>query len=264
MKGLVATISIAIVLLWLGACSSQSALPTATVVPTPLVRFTWEATPNTRLLLATDCCASPTTEELVRFYIPEAQLWGGGRFLWTRQDAEGARQVFSTRLSDDEIQALLQEIAAAGFFGWDERYEGEPVVDAAGKCLTVTLADREKTVCETHGGAPDSFYTLFVHLSQGAGTSGRLYRPERAFVTGFHLEDPPGPRPAAELTWEETQVEGPATRILSGFWVEGDPALRILWDAANQNPYHMPLVEDGERLYRIMLQVPGVSWIDPE
>lgn len=41
--------------------------------------------------------------------------------------------------------------------------------------------------------------------------------------------------------------------------------LRILWDAANLNPsYHMPLVQDGDRLYRVILQVPGVSWSEPE
>lgn len=214
-------------------------------------------------MLATYCCDSPTTEELVRFYIPEAQLWGDGRFLWTEREEEGTRQVFVTRLSSDEIQALLQEIAAAGFLAWEAEYQGEPVVDAAGKCLNITLTDRDRTVCEAHGGAPAAFYTLFERLSRGAGNSGLPFRPERAYITGFQLEDLVGPRPAADLTWEEMQAQGPATQILSGFWLEQGETLQMLWDAANQNPYYMPLVEDGDRLFRIILQVPGVSWIEP-
>lgn len=229
-------------------------------IPRPL---DWSVDPGTRVVLATTCCDSPTTEELVRFYIPEAQLWGDGRFLWTEQDEEGARQVFVTWLSTNEMQALLQEVAAAGFLEWDAKYQGEPVVDAAGKCLNITLTDQERSVCEAHGGAPAAFYTLFDRLSQGAGKSGTLYQPERTYVTGFQLEELVGPRPEAELSWEEMQVQGPATQILSGFWLDDEKIVLKLWKAANQDGYHMPLVEDGDRFYRIILQVPGVSWIEP-
>ena len=264
MKGQAFAVSVASILFWLVSCAHISPQSTTvTPAPTPLPRFTWDANADVRVMLATQCCPSPTTEELVRFYIPEAQLWGDGRFLWTEWDEGGARQVFVTRLSSDEMQALLQEIAAIGFFEWDAEYQGEPVVDAAGKCLNITLTDRDRTVCEADGGAPVAFYTFFDRLSQGAGNSGLLFQPERAYVTGFQLEELVGPRSAADLTWEEMQTQGPATQVLSGFWLEQGETLQMLWDAANQDPYYMPLVEDGDQLYRIILQVPAVSWIEP-
>lgn len=171
-----------------------------------------------------------------------------------------ARQVFVAWLSDDEMQTLLQQIAAADFFEWSEAYTGEPVVDAASKCLTITLS--EKTVCETHGGAPPAFYTLFDSLSQGADYSGVPFYPQGAYISGFRVDDQITPRPAAELTWEETPAQGSPVRILIGFWLEEGDTLRMLWDAANQNSCHMPIIEDGERLYRVILQVPGVNWIE--
>lgn len=263
MKGMILTAAIASVLFWLVSCAGTSAERTVTQPSTPRPNFIWDTDPDVRIMLATYCCDSPTIEELVRSYIPEAQLWGDGRLLWTEQDEERARQVFVAWLTPDEMQALLQETASAGFFGWEEVYADEVVVDGTSRCLTITLLDRDKSVCETHGGAPSAFYMLFDHLSQGAEYNGTLFHPDRAFVTGFRLEDLVGPRPAAELRWEEMQVQGPATQILSGFWLEQGETLQMLWEAANQDPYHMPLVEDGDQLYRIILQVPGVSWIEP-
>ena len=263
MKGLLEAVYVFAVLLWLAACSSIAPPTNASPEPTRFAALTWASNPEARVVLVTYCCPSPTTEELVRFYIPEAQLWGDGRFLWIEEDEDGARHVFITRLEPAEVAALLQEIVASGFFEWDEAYQGEAVVDAASTCLSANLVDQAKTVCETHGGTPVAFYNLIDRLSQGAGHSGNRYRPARAFVSGFQLGNVTGTRPAAALTWEETQAEGPATRILSGFWLEGSETLRLLWEAANEDPYHMPVVEDGDNLYRIILQVPGVSWIEP-
>jgi hypothetical protein len=263
MKGMVLTVAVASILFWLVSCAGTSAEINVTPTLTPVPHFLWDTSPDGRVLLATYCCASPTTEELIRFYIPEAQLWGDGRFLWTEQDEKGARQVFVAWLTADEMQALLQEIASAGFFTWEKEYVGEPVVDGVSKCLTVTLVDQMETVCETHGGAPSPFYTLFDHLSQGAGYNGTLFHPDRAFVTGFGPADLAGPQLAAALTWEETQASFPVSRVLSGIWLEDGPALRLLWDAANRDPYRMPVVEDGDNLYRLILQVPGASWIEP-
>jgi hypothetical protein len=214
-------------------------------------------------VLATYCCDIPITQELVRPYIPEAQLWGDGRLVWTEHQANGERQVFMRRLSDGDMAALLQEIIAAGFFGWDEQYAGEPVVDAASKCLTVALTDQTKTVCETHGGAPGAFYTLFDWLSQGAGANGTPYLPQTAYLTGFRLEDTGVPLPEPEVAWPRTLSHIPVGDAINGLWIEGEDLIP-LWEAANQSPYHMPVVEDKNRRYRVILQVPGVSWIEPD
>jgi len=200
---------------------------------------------------------------LVRPYIPEAQLWGDGRLLWTERQASGERRVFVDQLSAGDMTALLQQIIAAGFFGWDEQYVGEPVVDSASKCLTVTLTDQARTVCETHGGAPDAFYALYDRLSQGAGLNGAPYLPQTAYLTGFRLEDTGVLLPEPEVAWPRTLSHIPVGDAVNGLWIEeGD--LTPLWEAANQSPYHMPVVEDNNGRYRVILQVPGVSWIEPD
>ena len=253
----------AFILLWLVACSRVPPTENAFWRPTPPLLPTWDTNPDTRTVLATFCCDGPVIEELVRPYIPEAQVWGDGRFLWTERDDDGARQVMVKQLTTEQMTALLQEITVSGFFDWDERYVGEPVVDAASQCLTVALADQSKTVCATHGGAPDTFYALFAWLSQGAGTSGALYWPERAYLTGFQLPDTATPLPEPDVAWPESLANVPVAEAIVGLWVEEGGTLRLLWEAANQNPYHMPVVEDGDARFRIILQVPGVSWIEP-
>jgi hypothetical protein len=237
---------------WLVTCAA----------PSP-VDVRWNHNPDTRVVLVTYCCDSPITQELVRPYIPEAQLWGDGRLLWTENQANGERRVFMGQLSAGDMTALLQEIIAAGFFGWDEQYVGEPVVDSASKCLTVTLTDQTRAVCETHGGAPDAFYTLFDRLSQGAGANDAPYLPQTAYLTGFRLEDTGMLLPESEVAWPLTLFHIPVGDAINGLWIEGEDLIP-LWEAANQSPYHMPVVEDKNGRYRVILQVPGVSWIEPD
>jgi len=246
------TIGSLLLTFWLVAC----------VAPPP-VDVRWNHDPDAQILLATYCCDSPTTEELVRPYIPETQLWGDGRLLWTERHANCERRVYTRQLSAADVTALLQKIVAAGFFSWDERYVGEPVVDAASKCLTVSLTDQTAAVCETHGGAPDAFYTLFDWLSQGAGADGVPYLPRTAYLTGFRLEDTGVPLPEPDVAWPQTLSHIPVGDAINGLWLEEED-LAPLWEAANQSPYHMPVVEDDNGRYRVILQVPDVSWIKPD
>lgn len=251
-----------LVLFWLVSCARVPSTATATLTPRPSPALTWDANPSARIVLATSCCDGPVIEELVRPYIPEAQVGGNGRILWSEQE-DRVRQVFVTQLSTTEMRDLLQEIAASGFFDWDEEYKGEPVVDATSKCLTITLTEQSKKVCETHGGAPDAFYTLFDWLSLGAGNNGSLYRPEIAYVTGFQLDDAAVASFEPDLAWPQTLAHIPVAEILDGFWLDESEALQLLWEATNANLHHMPVVADGDDRYRIILQIPGVSWIGP-
>lgn len=242
-------------LIWLLSCSPRPS------TETPVL--SWNPGPDTRIDLATFCCDGPVTEELVRPYIPEAQIWGDGRFLWTEQK-DGARQIFVTQLSEAEMTAVLQRIEASNFFGWEEEYGGKPVVDAASRCLVITLTDQNKRVCAAQGGAPGAFYTLFDWLSQGADTDGTLYRPETAYLTGFQLDARTVPPPEPDVPWPERLTHIPIGVAITGFWLDDADALQDLWEATNRSPYRMPVVGDEDGRYRIILQVPGVSWIEPE
>ena len=137
------------------------------------------------------------------------------------------------------------------------------VVDAPSQCLTITLTNQTKTVCATHGGALDAFYALFDRFSQGAGMSGSLYSPDRAYLTGFQLADLTAPLPDPDVAWPESLAVVPVAETVSGLWLDEGEALRDLWEATNLNPYHMPVVADGDKRYRIVLQLTGVCWIEP-
>jgi hypothetical protein len=138
-----------------------------------------------------------------------------------------------------------------------------PVVDTASQCLTTTLTNQTKTICVTHGSALEAFYPLFGWFSQGAGTSGSLYSPERAYLTGFQLADSAAPLPEPDVAWPESLADVPVAEAVTGLWLEEGEALRVLWEATNRNPYHMPVVGNGDERYRIILQLPGLSWIEP-
>ena len=157
-------------LFWLVSCGGAPSTENTPQKPSPSAPISWNKSPNSRILLATVCCAGPITEELVRPYIPEAQLWSDGHFLWSMPDDMGARQVFVKQLSTNEMAELLQEITDSGFFDWDEQYESEPVVDAASRCLSITLTGQNKMVCATHGVGPDAFHALHTWLAEDSMT----------------------------------------------------------------------------------------------
>jgi hypothetical protein len=55
----------------------------------------------------------------------------------------------------------------------------------------------------------------------------------------------------------------PVGETIEGYWLDDEVTLRVLWQAVNHNPYRMPVVgSEGDR-YRLILQIPGVSWIEP-
>jgi hypothetical protein len=71
------------------------------------------------------------------------------------------------------------------------------------------------------------------------------------------------PLPDPDVVWPESLANVPVAEAVTGLWLDEGEALRLLWEATNYSPYHMPVVGDGDERYRIILQLPGVSWIEP-
>jgi len=263
MKRLVLTVHTSFFLFWLVSYSHVLSALETTPRTAPAPFLIWDNDPNTYTVMATFCCDGPVTEELVRPYIPEAQVWGDGRFLWTEQDDDGVRQVMVKQSTTGGMTELLREIASSSFFDWNEHYVGEPVVDAISQCLTVTSKVETKTVCATHGGATDTFNALFGWLSQGAGMNGVQNWPERVYQTGFQLVDTVTLLPEPDAAWPESLAHVPVGEAINGLWLDEGETLGLLWEATNRNLFHMSVVDDGDGCYRLILQVPGVSWIAP-
>ncbi len=220
----------------------------------PLV---WEKDPEEIVISATFCCGF-VPRLAVTNYIPEAQIWGDGRIIWVEQEDTGFRSVFEARLAPEELAGLLEQIAEAGFFGWEPRYADLTVTDLADKCLQLNLESGATSVCEYHKGAPQAFHDLYDFITAGAGKRGSVYTPEIGYLTAQALG--PATQAAPEdinLDWDAAQLSLALDKIGDGEWIKGE-TLDLAWDAVNARTW-LPVVRSGDTLYEIGLQIPGLS-----
>ena len=189
-----------------------------------------------------------------RYYVPEVQIWGDGRIIWVTQEGAG-RRILEGRLSEEEMEALLQQIVEAGFFTWKDEYYTQGGHSMPPMHLMVNMADRSKEMSE-HGGAPDAYYELEKLLRSGAGVEGHEYVPTRGYLTVETLSvDLGGP------AWPDGASVTPED-VGEGRYVGGE-TLAFAWELINRNPTAPTYVTYEGQAYRIMVQVPGVSFFDP-
>jgi hypothetical protein len=241
--------------------------PEATPSPEPAgdvgaeseIEPSWNTDPDALIILATFCCGY-TTDLVPVNYIPDALVWGDGRIIWVQSGEGGERRVLEGYLTPDQMRALLQRVVDAGFFGWQDKYANLTIADAAEKCLSVQLESQSKKVCEYAEGAPQAFHDLYAHLADGAGATGSDYVPETGYLTAYPLDLSNQPAPEADQ-WSAASLGLPLSEAVAGVWVEGE-ALKLAWNVVNANPWGM-VVQDGDAYYRISLQIPGVSQMEP-
>lgn len=189
-----------------------------------------------------------------RYYVPEVQIWGDGRIIWVTQEGSG-RRILEGQLSSEEMTVLLERIVEAGFFTWEDEYYTPGGHSMPPMHLLVNLVDRSKEMSE-HGGAPDAYYELEELLRNGAGVEGHPFVPSRGYLTveplSVDLGGPEWPHDA-DVTPDE---------VGEGTYIEGQ-TLAFTWELVNQNPTAPVYVSYGGDAYRIMMQVPGVSYFDP-
>lgn len=254
-----------LVMLGLMACVSEPGAPGEEIVPTP-TRETmmpesdesstkpWDKSPDAVLISATNCCGF-VPAIFLQNALPDAQLWGDGRLVWVVYREAGARQVFEGRLSEVQIEDLLDEFEVAGFYTWDELYQNPMVADYPTKCVAVNLVESTKQVCEYYEGAPQAFHDLYARLAGGAGLAETPFTPERAYVTSLRLDTSQGDVSRVDLVWPADIAELHA--LESGGWLEGE-LLQAAWEAVNANPWG-PVIQAGEVYYMLAVQVPGLS-----
>ncbi len=234
------------------------------VDPGPRPEVRWDSDPQALIMRGNFCCGF--VPQLVPFnYIPDFQIYGDGRIIWTEyDDNSGARSVFVGQLSEAEMTAILQSLVDAGFFGWKDRYEDPLVADASEQCLIVNLESQQKTVCEYVEGAPEAFHAIYDELSAGAGADGEPYIPEQGLLTS-HPIDASGfdnIESIRSTEWSEAAAGFSLSAATDeGAWVEG-AALESAWAAVNANPWSGWAVE-GDSYYQLTIQIPGVSMIEP-
>jgi hypothetical protein len=240
----------------------QQAVGAENLADAPRPEVVWDTAPDALIVSATFCCG--LTSPVMRLnYLPDAQIWGDGHMIWVEYDQDGSRRVLETVLTHEQLADLLQQVVDAGFFGMQDRYANNLVMDAADKCLTVNLESAQKTVCEYFQGAPQVFHDLYAMFASGAGVAGKDYMPTQGYLTAHPLESIDKENVSrVDLQWD-SKARGISlnTIVESGTWVEGE-TLAQLWQTVNANPGGM-IVQEGEQFYQISLQVPGLSMEAP-
>ena len=226
-------------------------------VPQPKV--SWDTSPEALVLSATNCCGM--VPEFVRLnYIPDAQIWGDGRILWTQLDANNQRRVLEGRLAQDRLAALLQGAVDQGFFGWKELYtDPNAPTDLPTRCVYIQLQSGSRKACEYFSGAPQAFHDLYDQVAEGAGVSGLDFVPEKGYLTTYPQPNA-SPNPAMPA-WDAQAAGISLANAGKGAWIEG-AALETAWKVLNQNPFGAA-VREGDGVYMLSLQVPGVSLSQP-
>ena len=222
-----------------------------------LPEVAWESSPETQIVSATHCCGF-VPEEVMINYIPEAQVFGDGRIIWTQISEDGQRSVLEGTLSTQQIEDLLQQAVDYGFFGWEELYTSPlSPSDLPSQCLFIRLADLSRRVCEYYEGAPEEFHQLYETLKSGAGASSTEYVPEKGYVVARTVPTPDWTVPA----WDAGTLGFSLSQASEGAWIDGE-ALEAAWSLVNQNPGG-GVVQEGDAYYQITLQIPGVSMEQP-
>lgn len=231
-----------------------------TLVP-PRPEISWDARPEALIVRGTFCCGLvPIT--LVQNYIPDVQIWGDGRMIWTQSSSTGnQRRVLEAHLTPEQMTDVLQRAVNDGFFGWKDSYADYTVTDYPSQCLTITLTSTSKTVCEYFKGAPKAFHTLYAYLANGAGQSGTDFVPTRGYLKS-ELQNYGGqPAPTINFHWPANSFGFSLSEATNGKWVEGE-ALAFAWHVVSENPWG-EVIRDGEEYYQISVQILGVNQMEP-
>ena len=224
----------------------------------PRPKAEWDTRPEALIVRSSSCCGLvPNT--FVENYIPEAQLWGDGRLVWVQHLSSGERRVLTAGLTPAEIEALLQDIVDAGFFGWNDNYADYSVTDMPSTCLQVHTLSASHSVCEYYRGAPRAFHRLIGDLGNGLGRTGVDFVPERGYLTAYPHHTNQGV--SANWQWPAEAVGFSLAEAENGRWIDG-AALELAWSITNANSWNT-LVQDGVNYYEVTVLVPEVSWVTP-
>ncbi|MBI1730194.1 hypothetical protein HY229_05300 [Candidatus Acetothermia bacterium] len=236
---------------WITGCgifSSQSS-----------IKLEWNLNQIDPIIQATFCCGF-VTQIVPLNYIPDAQIWGDGRYIWVENRESGQRIVHQSQLTQAQLQETLQSFVKAGYFQWKDEYADNTISDMPWQCLHVKLIAKEKSVCEYYRGAPEAFHALYNQIWSGMGKVSTDFAPAQGFLTSFPISSPDPPNGTTTLNWP-SRAKTRLRDAMQGAWVEGD-ALQFAWKVVNNSPWGS-FIEEYGMYYQLALQIPGVSMIEP-
>jgi hypothetical protein len=190
--------------------------------------------------------------------IPACTIYGDGRVVWT-VDSSGAREVLFDFMSPEDIAGFIVEFGIARkFYDYKEGFSLQLPSSSKPVYERLTLENNGiKYVSDSFSEWPFDYYNQSLELCIKQGKTPRTFEPDGAWISAKETQyDPRIP----SLYWE-SQAAGLSFFSLAATqerrWLEGS-LVKILWQAIKDNGFDVQFGE-GEKFYRIALQIPGVT-----
>lgn len=190
--------------------------------------------------------------------IPACTIYGDGRVVWV-VDGGGTREVLFDFMSPEAVANFIVELGITRKFY--EYKEGFPLQLPSASMPVyerLTLENNGvKYVSDSYSNWPYDYYNQTLQLCIEQATTPRTFEPDGAWISA---QETPYDSRLPSLFWE-ADIAGLSFLTLAGTqerrWLEGT-LVKILWQAIKENGLEVQFGE-GEKYYRIALQIPGVT-----
>ncbi|MEK7326944.1 MAG: hypothetical protein AAB217_17005, partial [Chloroflexota bacterium] len=175
------------------------------------------------------------------------------------EQTSSGRRVLEAHLSTQEMTDLINTFADEGFFGMKDVYEPSvAVMDGINATLTMNLSGMSKSVSWSSGADTlKGFSELFALVSSGAGATGADFTPTTGYLKVYPMGGATGQEP---YHWPDDSLGYGLDQVGNGKWIDGE-ALAFAWRIVNESYY--TAVESGGKSYQLVVQAPGVSYMEP-
>lgn len=175
--------------------------------------LTYNASPTAPVVVYTSTSAiAPVYNPLA----PVVIIYGDG----TKVTKEDSYKFTQGKLTG-EVPAVLDKLAADGFFGLGKDYTSAEQPGGAVQTITVTLSDRTKQVAAAGGSAPPQWQSMVKALTDAPTVSSSAYVPSTIVLYASPDEGGPGSG-ATVLPWPAGAGDLSAATATSGTQLKGE------------------------------------------
>jgi hypothetical protein len=200
---------------------------------------------------------------LVRNVIPECTIYGDNRIVWQTNLDSSDSQILEDRLSDETISAFIQYLTVnERIFTYTEKlpevaaqYEVAPVVER----VTIAVNDIPHRA-DSLSGWDIRWFDRVLNACQHLSIAPVLVLPTGGWLTTEEVAYDPQP-PLAIWSAERTGIGLADYLGETPGWITGE-GVAELWQLVRSLPL-TTLYLDGERYFRVALQVPGTTRASP-
>jgi predicted small secreted protein len=201
----------------------------------------------------------------VRNEIPACTIYGDNRIVWQGYAADNTSQILEDRLTDQVINTFVQDLTVAyRIYTYDARAEMLPPGDMVPVIEQLTLnVNGEEHVTDVLSEWEYQYYEEILNRCQNLSETPVLFEPTGAWVSAREAEFD---NTLFIMPWDG-EAEGSvnfAELAASGErqWIEGNLVL-LLWEMIRNNPPNMLFEQAEQGVYRVALEIPGVTRVSP-